>query len=162
MSEWVVQEDWSEVQVDDHVRVTRVGGMLTGKVVDRYFLPDEDEPHAVALLVDGLQMSVHITNLVWSLFVPAKPAVEIPTKVGTVISWQETHWLALANLEDTNQWLHQDANFTTEEMVEQIGDAEFVILEPVAVTAKKVIDFCESDKSCNTYRSARHEFGVIK
>jgi hypothetical protein len=123
MTSWIAQNDWSEVHVNDEVRVTRDGGMLTGKIGDLHKFSN-GEIHALALLVHGLVGSIHITHLVWSLFVPAKPAVVLPTEPGHYVDRTGNGW----NIREG----------ATSSLPEE--NAPYTRLEPVVVTAKKVLD----------------------
>jgi hypothetical protein len=138
MTSWIAENDWSKVHVNDEVRVTRNGGMLTGKIVDRYQFSN-GEIHAFALLVDGLLGSVHITHLVWSLFVPAKPAVVLPTEPGVYASHNDPPSPVIIHKLTHGDWVDAgDQNYLEDEEVMAL--MPLTLLEPVAVRAKKVLD----------------------
>ena len=132
MSDWEPQEDWSTVNIGDQVRVKRNGGMLTGKVI--YRLGREcDPPWGIELDVATLAEYVTIKRHEWSLFVPAKPAVELPTEVGFYLDKNG----ALATLNDGGIWRDSYEDFI--QTLDITAYAPFTKLEPVAVTAKKMI-----------------------
>jgi hypothetical protein len=165
MTDWVVQEDWSKVAIGDQVRVVRGDNVLDGKIVDRYVLGC-DEPHAIALLVEGIPSSLHITKLVWTLFVPAKPAVELPTEPGAYLDTKGEAW----SLCRAGGWFsHGDGSLTVEYADEEVESVwcrygPFTKLEPVAVTAKKVLDdvskFAWADGFMPQLRELSNKYGV--
>jgi hypothetical protein len=159
MTDWVVQEDWYEVAVGDQVRVVRGDNVLDGKIVYRYQLGNA-EVYAIGLLVDSISGSLRITNEVWTLFVPAKPAVVLPTEPGLYLSPVEGGpWVF--QLSEYGDWKLINTNSPF-----PIGDghlernAPFTKLEPVAVTAKKVIEFIDAYPFTDALDAVRTEFGV--
>ena len=158
MTDWTPQDDWSQVKVGDQVRVMRAEQMLTGVVDFRYFSNsfNSDNVYAVALKVPDLADVLTIHHGYWQLSVPAKPAVELPTEPGYYLN---TH-SELAVRQINGSW-RNDRDITIGPM-EMEARAPYKKLEPVAVTAKKVIEFIESDLSCDSYDTARKEFGVTE
>ena len=162
MTDWVAQDDWSQVKVGDQVRVERDGTVIIGKVDDCY-------GYGSALGAGVYKAFIwpeHLTELAevaqedWQLSVPAKPAVELPTEPGSVITWSRDGLLRLAYLEGSGLWDIDGTNYSERDLLGEIKDSVFIPMEPVAETAKKVIEFIESDLSCDSYDTARKEFGV--
>jgi len=138
MSDWIVQEDWSTVKVGDQVRVKRNGGMLTGKVI--YRLGREcNPPWGIEIDVATLAEYLTIKRHEWSLFVPAKPAVVLPTEPGVYSDRDGITWQLFGRIyADENQ--HQWQMIGIPQPLEIVEScAPFVRLEEVAVTAKKVL-----------------------
>ena len=127
MTDWTPQEDWSTVEVGDQVRVTRAGAMFTGAVEDvlsRSLSPRLDrEVYGLELNSDVLTRPQTIFANEWSLSVPEKPAVVLPTEIGVYVDCNG----AIATVSDKYNFCFPQ-------------DAPFKKLEPVAVTAKKVLD----------------------
>ena len=135
MNEWITEEDWSTVKIGDQVRVKRNGGMLTGEVI--YRLGREcDPPWGIELDVATLAEYLTIKRSEWSLFVPAKPAVVLPTERGIYLDRYSMLW--------THEMLNGGLVFRhageSWERSDAARYAPFTRLEPVAVTAKKVLD----------------------
>ena len=156
MTDWVPQDDWSQVKVGDPVRAMRAEQMLTGKVVDRLFGEStiEDNVYAIVLEVPDLADVLTIHHGYWQLSVPAKPAVELPTEPGVYYGSQfgaDVPFFLKAN----GVWRTSATRVHAPER-----HMPLVKLEPVTVTAKKVIEFIESDLTCDSYDTARKEFGV--
>jgi hypothetical protein len=160
MTSWIAEDDWSKVAIGDQVRATCEGQMLTGEVVDT--LPGAIKRAAVIHMQTGaFHHSPRVVEGIWQLFVPAKPAVVLPTEPGVYASHNDPPSPVIIHKIKHGDWVDAgDENYLEDEEVMAL--MPLTLLEPVTVTAKKVIDFCESDKSCNTYRSARHEFGVTE
>lgn len=155
MTDWVVQEDWYEVAVGDQVRVVRGDNVLDGKIDARHMLPN-GEVHAIVLLIHRISSSVHITNGVWTLFVPAKPAAVLPVEPGWYL---EKSGEAVYLAEDGYWTVPSGFGWTGEEMAEY---GPFTRLEPVAVTAKKVIEFIDAYPFWDAPDAVRKEFGVTE
>ena len=171
MSEWTPQDDWSQVKVGDTVRAEREGCVITGEVIDRYRRPYDTETYALIVRVAGLVDSFRLDRPEWQLSVPAKPAVELPTEAGTVV---RTRDFAVWQIFKGGLWLNTATGnaeaFTPESFAERIAryGSGFEVLEPVAVTAKKVInhigEIVDSKRFSNIYSvlgEAEKEFGVI-
>lgn len=145
MTDWIPQDDWSQVKWGDRVRVTHDGNMLTGEVVDILVVRGTDEPYALELECAPSSESLRISRSGWQLSVPAKPAVELPTEPG----W----YLVGGNNKSVGGTVHLDANgrwwwvgndygvspekFTAADLHHH---APLTRLEPVAVTAKKILE----------------------
>ena len=136
-TDWTPQEDWSTVKVGDQVRVTCDEGMLTGKV--RYVVIGViGDFHSIIIDVPSLPDSVVVHRSEWSLSVPAKPAVELPTEPGIYVeSGRKPNTVDLWTLHENGRWV-SNAGSKYDSRVEEF--APFTKLEPVAVTAKKVLD----------------------
>tara|TARA_R110002124_G_scaffold163088_5_gene330414 strand:- start:2638 stop:3126 length:489 start_codon:yes stop_codon:yes gene_type:complete len=123
MTDWTPQDDWSLLKVGDTVRAEREGCVITGKVIDRYRCPYDTETYALIVRVAGLVDSFRLDRPEWQLSVPAKPAVELPTEPGHYLDREGNGWHirkgATSSLPE--EW------------------APYTRLEPVAVTAKKVL-----------------------
>jgi len=78
MTDWITQEDWSTVELGDTIRVTSNGAMLTGEVVSIGI----NGHGSVGINSELLRGTAKIMLDEWSLSVPAKPAVELPTLAG--------------------------------------------------------------------------------
>ena len=134
MSDWEPQADWSTVKVGDQVRVTCDEGILAGKV--RYVVSGVlGDFHSIGVDVPSLPDSVVIHRSEWSLFVPAKPAVELPTEPGVYYGSQFGA--------DVPFFLGADGGWRTSAKQVHVPERHMplVKLEPVAVTAKKVCAF---------------------
>ena len=90
---------------------------------------------------------MHILESEWTLWVPAKPAVVLPSEVDVVISWVSPCYLGLAVLEADDQWLFHGENYTNAQMLEEINGHSITVLAPVAETAKKVLDAVDKGAS---------------
>jgi len=158
MTDWVPQDDWSQVKVGDTVRAMRAEQMLTGKVIDRLFSEStiEDAVYAIVLEVPDLADVLTIHHGYWQLSVPAKPAVELPDEPGIYLTSAET----VVELEADGRWFDRVDNLMSYKRVSDA--APFTRLEPVAVTAKKVLHFFEHDMSDDVFEAARKEFGVTE
>ena len=158
MTDWTPQDDWSQVKVGDQVRAMRAEQMLTGKVVDRYIRGSATggEVYSLILEVEGVANQPTLDRAYWQLSVPAKPAVVLPTEEGIYMDVSGSPW-ELRFFFEAVMWKF-GGDLQTDSQAELY--APFTRLEPVAVTAKKVIEFIESDLSCDSYDTARKEFGV--
>ena len=157
MSDWIEQEDWSTVKVGDQVRVTHEGGMLTGKIQHIYTTP-VCRVRAIDLEVGILSDTVQVRCAGWSLFVPAKPAVVLPSEAGWYVDPQQDVW----KLNASGVWYCLLSPNDTPD-----NYAPFTRLEPVAETAKKVlVDVAElaEEHGVNWFafelRDVAHKFGV--
>ena len=138
MTEWIEQEDWSTVQVGDQVRVTRDGQKLTGGVLYAFrrtsMLGVIGDVEHIDLDCAFLSDYATVGRGDWTLWVPAKPAVVLPTAVGFYSSrtggiWEIGHpERGLISLNNPGM------------CPEPEEFAPFTRLEPVAETAKKVLD----------------------
>ena len=137
MTDWIEQDDWSKVEAGDTVRVTQEEGqLLIGKVAFLYSSPSR-VGRGFELEAHSVPSSLHILESEWTLWVPAKPAVVLPTEPGWYLDnvgvpWELGRdgcwWLALANNHERLTWGH-------------MGEyAPMVRLAPVAETAKKVLN----------------------
>jgi hypothetical protein len=160
MTDWTPQDDWSQVKVGDTVRAMRAEQMLTGKVVDRWIKPDTGVPYALVmhLLHSGEQVEVRVRNG-WQLSVPAKPAVVLPDEAGAYVDRDGEIW----ELRD-GQWNY--GNSRTWPIRTVLHYAPFTKLEPIAVTAKKVLakvsTFAWADGFMPQLRAVAEEFGVTE
>ena len=158
MTDWVAQDDWSKPKIGDQVRVTHEDDALTGTVVDRYV---DDSGYLTALVIDarGFTSAQPFYEPDWQLSVPAKPAVELPTEP----DWYQDREGDLWKLGDDKLWWLVDRGDLTLRNNEGVASfAPFTRLEPVAVTAKKVLHFFEHDMSDDVFEAARKEFGVTE
>jgi len=142
MSDWIEQEDWSTVNIGDQVRVTCYGAMFTAAVEDvlsRSLSPRLDrEVYGLELNSNALTRTQTVFANEWSLSVPAKPAVELPTEPGIYVeSGRKPNTVDLWTLHENGRWV-SNAGSKYDSRVEEF--APFKKLEPVAVTAKKVLD----------------------
>jgi len=164
MTDWTPQDDWSRVKVGDTVRAMRAQQMLTGVVVDRYITDCTDVPYGllVELINTDEMVEVKVSNG-WQLSVPAKPAVVLPDEPGAVIMWVDSRgYRWYSRLGDSGKWFIDRAEYWENDLLEEIKDSVVVVLEPVAVTAKKVLHFFEHDMSDDVFEAARKEFGVTE
>ena len=130
MTDWVAQDDWSQVKIGDTVRAMRAEQMLTGVVVDRFCMNGATEPYSLALRVDRVDGALRIGRSGWQLSVPAKPAVELPTEPGVYLDVDNEVW----RLSVFKEWVYLEGHHEDPKQF-----APLTKLEPVAVTAKKVL-----------------------
>jgi len=166
MTDWTPQDDWSQVKVGDPVRVMRAEQMLTGEVVDRFYMNDMTQPYALALRVEVVAGTIKIGHIGWQLSVPAKPAVELPTEPGAYLDTKGEAW----SLCRAGGWFsHGDGSLTVEYADEEVESVwcrygPFTKLEPVAVTAKKVLGdvskFAWADGFMPQLRELSNKYGV--
>jgi len=160
MTDWVVQEDWSKVAVGDQVRVVRGDNVLDGEIINCHRFSNA-EVHAIALLVSGIPGSLHITNTVWTLFVPAKPAVVIPMEPGWYLAFDKlAESVFPVEVDASGKLLINHAGGNPVKLGDPQRFIPFTPLAPVAVTAKKVLHFFEHDMSDDVFEAARKEFGI--
>jgi len=133
MTDWTPQDDWSQVKVGDTVRATRNDDAITYEVVDKYIAITGDAPYALVVRPVGLTWQTRLDRNVWSLSVPTKPAVELPTEPGIYLTSNET----VVELDPDGRWFDRVDNLMSHKWVSDA--APFIRLEPIAVTAKKVI-----------------------
>jgi hypothetical protein len=144
MTDWTPQDDWSQVKVGDTVRATRNDDAITYEVVDKYIAITGDAPYALVVRPVGLTWQTRLDRNVWSLSVPAKPAVELPTEVGHYEDMSGRHWLHQIHDgasygcpdRDVDQWVNAAGHVA----IPEPAVLPLSKLEPVAVTAKKVLD----------------------
>jgi len=137
MTDWTPQEDWSTVKVGDQVRVTCDEGMLTGKV--RYVVIGViGDFHSIIIDVPSLPDSVVVHRSEWSLSVPAKPAVVLPTEPGHYLDSEWRAWTLKPEDESFYQRWYLGDEYMLDGRVKEF--APFTKLEPVAVTAKKFVE----------------------
>ena len=136
MTAWVEQEDWSTLRAGDRVRVANDDGMLTGTL--GYTHGDaHGDIFAIAIDVSALDDRISIRVSAWSLFVPAKPAVVLPTEPGWYLGTGGGTWeLREEDRSYVQRWIMDGSHMLD---IEAEGNAPFTKLEPVAVTAKKVL-----------------------
>jgi len=164
MTDWIEQEDWSTPKVGDQVRATHDENVLTGKVEDVFSRARTSivgrEVYALELKTDILTRSQTVFASEWSLSVPAKPADEIPTEPGVYYGSQFGA--------DVPFFLGADGGWRTSAKQVHVPERHMPLLklEPVAVTAKKVLDWIE-DRASNhnefydvAIDKAHKEFGV--
>ena len=162
MTDWVAQDDWSLLKLHDLVRVTRDDGMLTGEIVSIGM----NGHGRIVLSAIGTYTSIEINLRDWQLSVPAKPAVELPTELGSVITWKRNGIPSFAYIDASLLWDCNGVNYTERDLLAALRDSEIVRMEPVAVTAKKVLDqmqsVVEGDYSsvASVISDIRKEFGV--
>ena len=132
MTEWITEEDWSTVKVGDQVRVTRETATLMGAV--EALLSTPEGVYGLMLDTGMFYQKLPVILQEWSLFVPAKPPVELPTEVGFYLDKNG----ALATLNNGGIWRDSYEDFI--QTLDIRAYAPFTKLEPVAVTAKKVLD----------------------
>jgi len=158
MTDWVAQDDWSQLKIGDVVRVQSEENVLTGRIADKHSAVS-DHPYAISLQTGFSFGVVRIGTSIWQLSVPAKPAVELPNEPGTYISWVNPPSPTVVHKITGGRWVNaDDSHYIPEEKVAEL--MPLILVEPVAVTAKKVIEFIESDLTCDSYDTARKEFGV--
>lgn len=157
MSEWVPQDDWSQVKVGDTVRVKSRAMLLEGAVIDLYALAGVGYVnYFVEIGTLNLQAPVTVSDD-WSLFVPAKPAVELPNEPGWYLDNKGDVWeLQKETVNYVRRWFF-NGEYQTE--FDAIGCTPFTKLEPVAATAKKVLDQFRLGKSIPTVAEM---FGVTQ
>jgi len=136
MTDWTPQDDWSQVKVGDTVRAMRPQQMNTGVVVDRYVVGAFSSEEVISLFVEitGVGKQVELVRTYWQLSVPAKPAVVLPTEPGHYVDRTGSGWN-----------IREDATSSLPE-----ENAPYTRLEPIAVTAKKVIAQFRLGKSITT------------
>jgi len=165
MTDWTPQDDWSQVKVGDTVRAMRAEQMLTGRVVDRYIRGAFVGGEVIGLIVEieGVINQLELDRAGWQLSVPAKPAVVLPEEAGAYIDREGEIWELRDgewNYGNSRKWPAHTAEFF----------APFTKLEPVAVTAKKVLDRLERIAAINddffspelAISNLRKEFGVTE
>jgi len=154
MTDWVAQDDWSLLKLHDLVRVTRDDGMLTGEIVSIGM----NGHGRIVLSAIGTYTSIEINLRDWQLSVQAKPAVELPTEVGYYLN---TH-SELAVRQINGSW-RNDRDITIGPM-EMEARAPYKKLEPVAVTAMKVLEdvsrFAWADGFMPQLRELSNKYGV--
>ena len=169
MTDWTPQDDWSQPGIGDLVRVVNSNGMLTGEVIDRYTYLNRDDVRALVILADNLEDSVTVHRDSWQLSVPAKPAVVLPDEPGIYVSHNEPPSPVIIHKIVDGRWVDaDDENYLTEAGV--IALMPLTKLEPVAVTAKKVLDRLERIAAINddffspelAISNLRKEFGVTE
>ena len=161
MTDWVVQENWAKVAVGDQVRVRHEDGtgMLTG-TISHLDYGSSNASMSAEIQTPYWGDPKRVSSLFWSLFVPAKPAVVLPTEPG----W----YLAFDKLANAPFPVEVDANGTmlinhAGGIPVKLGGADrftpFIPLAPVAVTAKKAID---QFRIGQTISAVAEEFGVTE
>jgi len=130
MTDWITQEDWSTVELGDTIRVTSNGAMLTGEVVSIGI----NGHGSVGINSELLRGTAKIMLDEWSLSVPAKPAVELPTLAGVYYGSCFGNGVPFY-LGDDGKW-----RTWSKEVHDPARHMPLTRLEPVAVTAKKVLD----------------------
>ena len=137
MTAWVEQEDWSTLRAGDRVRVANDDGMLTGTL--GYTHGDaHGDIFAIAIDVSALDDRISIRVSAWSLFVPAKPAVVLPTEPGHYLDSEWRAWTLKPEDESFYQRWYLGDEYMLDGRVKEF--APFTKLEPVAVTAKKFVE----------------------
>jgi len=140
--------------------------MLTGKVAHQFSVNGLTEPYELALKVDGVAGTIKIGRAYWQLSVPAKPAVVLPTEAGAYLDTKGEAW----SLCRAGGWFsHGDGSLTVEYADEEVESVwcrygPFTKLEPVAVTAKKVLEdvskFAWADGFMPQLRELSNKYGV--
>jgi len=165
MTEWITQDDWSTVKVGDQVRVTHESGDELKGYVDWVFNGLDEDVHRIQIEVPSLPESVEIRDSEWFLSVPAKPAVVIPTEPGVYCGSQFGPEVPF-HLNEFGRW-----HTWSTEVHNPERHMPLVKLEPVAVTAKKVLDEVEAwafgpaldgepNEITDTLKRLRERFGV--
>jgi len=131
-TDWTPQEDWSTVKVGDQVRVTRDGGMLTGKAKRIHVMNDRSTGIEVAFTEQAGTRFLAWSDE-WTLSVPAKPAVVLPTVPGIYMDCDETSSVWEVDKNGRMSVIGGYGHIPEEY-------APFTKLEPVAVTAKKFVE----------------------
>jgi hypothetical protein len=164
MTDWTPQDDWWQVKVGDTVRATRNDDAITYEVVDKYIAITGDAPYALVVRPVGLTWQTRLDRNVWSLSVPAKPAVVLPEEAGAYIDREGEIWELRDgewNYGNSRKWPAHTAEFF----------APFTKLEPITVTAKKVLDKVQRVAIINDHLvdglqlsldDLRKEFGVTE
>jgi len=156
---WVEETDWSKVAIGDRVQVRLGESVLTGQVADRYISHRDDVVYALGLDVGNLAKRLHVQGAPWSLFVPAKAAVTLPTEPGWYLDVDEDVW----RLCTSGGWVCTNENYKgTPDAV-----APFVRLELVPKITREVLDrfasFWEFEPPKNIadeIKAVAAEFGV--
>jgi hypothetical protein len=111
-----------------------------------------DNIYALVLKVPDLADVLQIHQGYWQLSVPAKPAVVLPDEAGHYLDRKGGGWEILQG--------------ATSSLPQEL--APYTRLEPIAVTAKKVLDWIESAEWSPNVQlpgllsATRHEFGVTE
>lgn len=88
MSEWVLESDWSKVNVGDRVRLTCDAGSVEGEVSFVGVLPHPTEWRIILL-----DVGVEWRESLWTLYVAPKPTPALPTEPGIYADNGGDHWL---------------------------------------------------------------------
>ena len=141
MTDWTPQADWSTVKVGDQVRArTDDGDQCTGKVSYIFSPAAWGEVDRVVIDSPSLSDLTQVRKDEWSLFVPAKPAVEIPNTPGIYVSWNNPPSPTIVHKITDGRWVDaDDTHYLTDKHV--VALLPLARLEEVAVTAKKVCAF---------------------
>jgi len=127
---WVEETDWSKVAIGDPVQIRRDESVITGTVNDRYSNTLKGV-YSLTIEAKALYQSVFIECEHWSLFVPARSAVTLPTEPGWYLDVDEDVW----RLYEFGRWVCMNENYKgTPDAV-----APFVRLELVPDTARRVL-----------------------
>jgi len=129
---WVEETDWNKVARGDCVQVRCDGNVLTGAIADRY-VNTAEKVYALILVVGPLTIKVEIQQGTWSLFVPARSAVTLPTEPGYYGDCDGDVWELYA----ADSWRCLSSGGATEDVEFY---APFVRLELVPDTARRVLD----------------------
>jgi len=139
MTDWITQEDWSTVKVGDQVRArTDDGDQCTGKVEFIFYPTAWGEVDRVVIDSPSLADLTDVRKDVWTLFVPAKPAVVLPTEPGHYLDSEWRAWTLKPEDESFYQRWYLGDEYMLDGRVKEF--APFTKLEPVAVTAKKFVE----------------------
>jgi len=145
MTEWIAQDDWSTVRKNQHVRVIRQQSEVVGAVTRMNDLIDG----SIGLCI---QIETHTpTEIIvwdgdWDLYVPAKPAVVLPTEPGAYYDSSITA-VGLWIVTPTGELVCSAHGVKCGRYEERETFAPFTRLEPVAETAKKVLDAVDKGAS---------------
>jgi len=160
MTDWVAQDDWSQINLRDRVRVTRDDGMITGEVASIGM----NGHGRIVISPLATYGTIEINLRDWQLSVPAKPAVELPTEPGSVIMWSEDYDIAVAHIDKSGDWILAGAIYAEKHIRDEIGSADFTVYAPVAVTAMKVLEdvskFAWADGFMPQLRELSNKYGV--
>lgn len=157
MTDWTPQDDWSLVKEGDIVRVENSDNSLAG-IVTNVFGSVGNFAAGIEIKVYSLLGTTFIDPRDWSLSVPAKPAVELPTEAGIYVSYNEPPSPVIVHKLTHGDWVDAgDENYLEDDTV--IALMPLTRLEPVAVTAKKVIDLFHSGVSIT---HIGNQFGVTR
>ena len=137
--EWVQETDWTRVMAGDTVRLTnRDGAEVTITVYEGQRAALKD----AAAWVCSPNGVVYYSDL-WTLYVqaPLRPALPVlPKRPGTVIRAKDLGVVAMFSYASSGWFAVKNEPKMTDNELRKNFEGGFDVLEPVAETAKKVLD----------------------
>ena len=150
MTEWV-PSSWDAVKTGDRgsrVQIHRPTGFIEGTLEHR------DAESVLIGFAAGQERGLHSTRFYrrdgWNLFVPAPTTPELPVEIQSVVSWWQGGGRGVA-MRVNHGWhvVGLSMPYSDEGLLKLIGHNPFVKLEPVATTAKAVLQRIEAVSTYN-------------